>query len=304
MARPRKKGNVYFPFDVDFFGDRKIKEVRGKYGTDGVTLYIYLLCAIYEEGYYLQVDSGLNYVASYDLGMSDEKIGQMLNFLCERSLFDNKLFASDKVLTSRGIQLRFQEMVRTRAVKTGIEVNKSFWLLEEDETESFIKCTLFEGFSKKNGSYSEKNPCYSEKNDTKEKGKGKGKEKEKGNINNDYQRIVELYHSICKDYPVLIKINDSRKRALSARLKKYTVSDFETLFKKAQASSFLKGNNSSGWRATFDWLINESNMTKVLEGNYDDKPTKTAAVTDDFADLEMLTRRRIAMRGESDDDEE
>lgn len=119
-----------------------------------------------------------------------------------------------------------------------------------------------------------------------------------------YKKIYAMYHEICTDYPKLMKISDSRKRALSARLKKYTVADFETLFKKAQASSFLKGNNSSGWRATFDWLINESNMTKVLEGNYDDKPTKTAAATDEFADLEMLTRRRIAMRGESDDDEE
>lgn len=292
MARPRKKGNVYFPFDVDFFGDRKIKEVRGKYGTDGVTLYIYLLCAIYEEGYYLQVDSGFNYVASYDLGMSDDKIGQMLNFLCERSLFDDKLFASDKVLTSRGIQQRFQEMVRTRAVKTGIEVNKSFWLLEEDETESFIKCTLFEGFSKKNGSYSEKNPCYSEKNDIKEKGKEKGKEN-KRNINSDYQRIVELYHSICTYYPKLVNITDSRKRAISARLKKYTLADFETLFRKAQESSFLRGENKNGWSANFDWLINESNMTKVLEGNYDNK-TVQAAITSEFDDLEMLTRRRVS----------
>jgi len=36
----------------------------------------------------------------------------------------------------------------------------------------------------------------------------------------------------------------------------------------AEASGFLKGQNSRGWQANFDWLINESNMVKVLEGNY------------------------------------
>ena len=49
-----------------------------------------------------------------------------------------------------------------------------------------------------------------------------------------------------------------------------TVADFEQLFRKAEASSFLKGANGHNWKATFDWLIKDSNMAKVLDGNYDD----------------------------------
>ena len=49
----------------------------------------------------------------------------------------------------------------------------------------------------------------------------------------------------------------------------YTLNDFQTLFEKAEASDFLKGKNKRNWSATFDWLVSDSNMAKVLDGNYD-----------------------------------
>jgi hypothetical protein len=39
----------------------------------------------------------------------------------------------------------------------------------------------------------------------------------------------------------------------------------------AEASSFLKGQNNRNWFASFDWLIKDANMVKVLDGNYTDK---------------------------------
>ena len=84
-------------------------------------------------------------------------------------------------------------------------------------------------------------------------------------------RIVALYHEICRDLPKVRVFTESRKRAVRARLKKYSVEDFTELFKKAQESDFLCGRNDRKWSANFDWLLNESNMAKVLEGNYDNK---------------------------------
>ena len=43
------------------------------------------------------------------------------------------------------------------------------------------------------------------------------------------------------------------------------------LFMKAEASSFLKGHNSRNWIASFDWLIKDSSIAKVLSGNFDDR---------------------------------
>ena len=85
---------------------------------------------------------------------------QVLNFLLERSLFDSKLFQSDKVLTSAGIQKRYQEAVKTRASKKAIIVGK-YWLLKEEETASYIKVTLFEDKSEINKHKSEINPNLS-----------------------------------------------------------------------------------------------------------------------------------------------
>jgi hypothetical protein len=63
----------------------------------------------------------------------------------------------------------------------------------------------------------------------------------------------------------------TNKPAIKARLNTYTLEDFQTVFENAEASSFLKGSNDRNWTATFDWLIKDANMAKVLEGNYADK---------------------------------
>ena len=87
-------------------------------------------------------------------------------------------------------------------------------------------------------------------------------------------KIVELYARTCPSFPEVKSLSEARKKAINARLKVYALGDFETLFKKAEASSFLKGANDRNWTATFDWLIKDANMAKVLDGNYDDKPRR------------------------------
>lgn len=87
----------------------------------------------------------------------------------------------------------------------------------------------------------------------------------------DYNGIVNAYNTICTSFPSVKTLSDARKKAIKARLKTYSLEDFKTLFEKAEASSFLKGKNNTNWSANFDWLIKDSNMAKVLDGNYDDK---------------------------------
>ena len=85
------------------------------------------------------------------------------------------------------------------------------------------------------------------------------------------QQVVDLFHSVCISFPKIRSISDSRRKAIKARLNTYSLEDFKTVFENAEASSFLKGSNDRNWTATFDWLIKDSNMAKVLEGNYADK---------------------------------
>ncbi len=108
----------------------------------------------------------------------------------------------------------------------------------------------------------------------------------------DCQQIVDLYHSICKSFPSVRSLTESRKKAIRARLNTYSIDDFKTLFTNAESSSFLKGKNDRNWTATFDWLIKDANMAKVLEGNYADRQKRKEIVPewcggiecDEFAD--------------------
>ena len=89
--------------------------------------------------------------------------------------------------------------------------------------------------------------------------------------NGTCKQVVDLYHSICISFPAVKALSDARKKAIKARLKTYSIDDFKTLFEKAEASSFLKGSNDRNWSASFDWLIKDANMAKVIDGNYDNR---------------------------------
>ena len=82
----------------------------------------------------------------------------------------------------------------------------------------------------------------------------------------DYQGVLDAYHECCPSFPAVIKLTEARKRAIKARLKDYGLDEIKRAFSLAGQSDFLKG--SSGWQASFDWLMKPANMTKVLEGNY------------------------------------
>ena len=87
----------------------------------------------------------------------------------------------------------------------------------------------------------------------------------------NYQQIADMYNDTCVSFPRLTTLSEARKKAIKARFNNYTLEDFEKLFTKAEASTFLKGGNNRNWTATFDWLIKDTNMAKVLDGNYDDR---------------------------------
>ena len=92
-------------------------------------------------------------------------------------------------------------------------------------------------------------------------------DKNKKKIN--YISIIDTYHETCVSFPKVTVLSDKRKQAIKARLATYSIEQFQEMFRKAEASDFLKGKNNRDWRANFDWLMKDSNFAKVLDGNYD-----------------------------------
>ena len=87
----------------------------------------------------------------------------------------------------------------------------------------------------------------------------------------NYQEIIDMYNNTCVSLPKVTILSDERKKTIKARLKQYSINDFQTLFYKAEDSDFLKGKAGGNWSANFDWLLNAKNIVKVLDGNYDNK---------------------------------
>lgn len=111
------------------------------------------------------------------------------------------------------------------------------------------------------------------------------------NINNinkgvdTYSTVVDLYHRLCPSLPAVKNLTPTRIKELDKLLEVYDIDAVEELFIKAESSDFLKGlkkTNGKDWKATFGWLIDVENATKVLEGNFDDKASKTEGGKYDF----------------------
>lgn len=122
MARPIKHGLDYFPFDVDFFSDEKLYAINGEFGLKGEITTIKLLCAVYRNGYYIEWTEMLKFKMLKELpGVSPDLLDQIIKRLVKWDFFDKDLFDSASILTSRGIQRRYQaistKMHRKNAIK-------------------------------------------------------------------------------------------------------------------------------------------------------------------------------------------
>lgn len=108
-----------------------------------------------------------------------------------------------------------------------------------------------------------------------------------------YEKVKQLYNDLCVSFPKCKVLSEARKKAIKARFTSgYTLEDFEALFRKAEASAFLKGKNNRSWSADFDWLIKDANIAKVLDGNYDDNKG-TGQKPSGRAQLERETSNRF-----------
>ena len=281
--RPLKQGLDYFPFDVDFFySDKKIKVLKAKYGCDGITIYIYLLCQIYKNGYYIKLDEDFEYIISDELKMEPDKIGQIINFLCGRSLFDNILFTLDKVLTSPGIQKRFQSAIKERALKRAVQVDGNIWLLSNEDTEAYIKITHFSSKSEKNESKSEKNEGFSTEKVHKEKEIKEEEIKEeeiKLNKTKEMAVVVELYETnIASISPIISEKMEAWLKDVDISLIQYAIE--QAVLKNKRCWSYINGviNNcyKSGKKTRAEAETPKEKKANSSKGNY--QPDELAAL--------------------------
>jgi hypothetical protein len=86
-----------------------------------------------------------------------------------------------------------------------------------------------------------------------------------------YRQIVDDFNAVCISLPKVQQLTDKRRTAIKSAVAMLGETSWAGYWQMVESSDFLTGRaNSSGrqWRADFDWLLQPSNLAKVLEGNY------------------------------------
>lgn len=115
MARPTAKGVEYFPLNVNFINDLKVRKLLLSCGAEAVAVLIYLLSTIYkDEGYYVEIHEDEIDLIALDVNVTPEFVLEVINKACEVRFFDVNLYNNFNILTSKGIQERYLKITERR----------------------------------------------------------------------------------------------------------------------------------------------------------------------------------------------
>lgn len=115
MARPRKDGLDYYPMDVNFLGDIKVKKVIRSHGIQAVAVILHLLGTVYRDnGYYATYDDDILFITADELNLEESYVKSVVEKLLEVDFFNREQAEKNKVLTSIGIQERYRKATERR----------------------------------------------------------------------------------------------------------------------------------------------------------------------------------------------
>ena len=125
MARPKAKGVEYFPLDVGFLSDLKIRKIMLSHGPASIAVLIYIFAAIYkDEGYFMSIKDDEISLIALDTNLDADYVKEVINRACEVELFSFKIYDNFRILTSEGIQNRYLKITeRRKSVKINADIN-------------------------------------------------------------------------------------------------------------------------------------------------------------------------------------
>lgn len=137
MARPIAEGLMYFPMDVDLFDDPKLLMVEEEHGIQGGYIALRLLCWIYRQGYYTNWNDEMSYIFAKRIGnaVTGALVTAVVHTLVKKGFFDERMYDRFSILTSKGIQKRWQKIIRDAKRKAVISpLHNLIGDVDHDET--------------------------------------------------------------------------------------------------------------------------------------------------------------------------
>ena len=132
MARISKPGLDYFPLDVNFLQDRKVRRISCRHHAAGIAALTSLLCLIYKEkGYYILWNKDTLFDIAQEACCGEEEMQAIIDDCLSVGLFDDLIYKEYGVLTSQAIQEQYHKIITDSRRKYKLPL-EHFWNIKED----------------------------------------------------------------------------------------------------------------------------------------------------------------------------
>ncbi len=108
-----KNGVDFFPLDTHI--DEKLELIEAEFGIKGFGVVVRLYQWIYgRAGYYIEWTNEVALLFSHKIGEGESVVSEIVRASIQRGIFDRNIFEKYGILTSRGIQKRYFDIVKRR----------------------------------------------------------------------------------------------------------------------------------------------------------------------------------------------
>ena len=133
MARISKPGLDYFPLDVNFFQDRKVRRISNRHHAAGIAALTSLLCLIYKvKGFYVAWNQDTLFDISQEVCCEEEEMQAIIDDCLSVGLFDTYIYKEYGILTSQAIQEQYHKIITDSRRKYKLPLER-FWLIKEEK---------------------------------------------------------------------------------------------------------------------------------------------------------------------------
>ncbi len=261
------KKYYWLKLDKDFFKNKEIKKLRKLAGGDTYTI-IYLklqLLSLKDEGklYFEGLEENFAEEIALDLDEDADNVNFTLMYLQKTGLIEE--LREDEFLLTRVPNIIGKEGASAeRARRSRLKEKEKALLCNTNVTNSNTEKEIEREIDI---------DIEKEKEDT-----------TKVVSSNKLLPIIETWNSLGLQKLISINPSTNRYKMLNVRIRDYGIEKVIEAINSISKSDFLMGR-AKDFVITFDWFVKPNNFTKVLEGNYMDKP-KVNQKTKGFVNFE------------------
>lgn len=131
------------------------------------------------------------------------------------------------------------------------------------------------------------------------------KKEDSSSLRSEVSSAVEIYVAMAEKtgLPVPRTISDERRRKISATLKAYSLDMWREAVAAMGASDFCRGQNSRGWVAGLDFLLQRKSFDGLIEGKYANRQPRGKPRPPTSADYGSELLKEMMENGRSDQGE-